>query len=149
MQYLEGSPHGDKQGKEFRRICGKQSSSCAVDSERHETTSPQITFVFLLHWLLETPLWALYNRTRQTSHLWRRPLGGLQHRVWIQWQPYHSQLCQQERSGCCRGGPWCCGTSLHCHTTPFQLLSTLNSRMAIFTSAVHDGSFLLSSQRSS
>lgn len=27
--------------------------------------------------------------------------GGSQHRVWIQWQPYHGQLWQKERNGCC------------------------------------------------
>lgn len=52
--------------------------------------------VSLAHCLLETLLWRLYNRTRQTSLLW----WGLG-LAWIQRQHYHGQLCQKERNSCC------------------------------------------------
>lgn len=59
------------------------------------TTDNFFCSVSLAHCLLETLLWRLYNRTRQTSLLW----WGLG-LAWIQRQHYHGQLCQKERNSC-------------------------------------------------
>lgn len=70
-------------------------------STRHNMpTDDFFSSVPLAQCLLETLLWELQwdKADILPSFL---ILGSLQHRGWIQWQPYHSQLCQKEKGNCC------------------------------------------------
>lgn len=68
---------------------------------RHNfTTDDFFSSVPLAQCLLETQLWELQWDKADIFPSFLI-LGSLQHRGWIQWQPYHSRLCQKEKGDCC------------------------------------------------
>lgn len=71
-----------------------------INTRHNFTTDDFFSSVPLAQCLLETQLWELQWDKADIFPSFLI-LGSLQHRGWIQWQPYHSWLCQKEKGDCC------------------------------------------------